>query len=358
MKIGILTYHRVYNYGATLQAVALRLFLEKHGHSVWYVNYYPEYHQRMYRPLNFSGFWKKDLKGMMSCLYHNFRLFRSRKERMKVYDTFLSEYILPFCSTDVREHYDVIIYGSDQIWRKQPGLDLRYNPVYFGSNDFVCDRHVSYAASMGNTDISDEDAAFIKEHLMSFSAVGVRERDLYDVLKPFGLQNLSQNADPTLLLDRGDWDSALHTERLIKEPYALFYKVRDSFTDDVLKKFCSAKKLRLVKVNPCDAPLGSDCNPNPAEFVSLIKYADVVLTSSFHALSFSIIYQKEVFVSSRSNTGRMNSLMQSVGVEGRLLPFGSSIPVDANPIDFVKVKNKLTKAQKESEGFLLSTLEN
>jgi hypothetical protein len=358
MKIGILTYHRVYNYGATLQAVALRIFLENRGHHVSYVDYYPEYHKKMYRAFNLSGFWKKNMYEKMYCLYDNFRQFRSRKERMKVYDDFLSKYILPYCSNDADEHYDAIIYGSDQIWRKQPGLDLRYNPVYFGSNDFVCDRRVSYAASMGNTNINEEDASFIKEHLSNFSAVGVRERDLYDVLKPYKLRNLSMNADPTLLLDEGDWDNALYTERLIKDPYALFYKVRDSFSDDVLRKYCSAKRLKLVKVNPYNAPLGSDCNPNPAELVSLIKYADVVLTSSFHGLAFSIVYQKEVFVSSRSNTARMSSLMQSIGVEGRLLPFGSPIPIDASPIDYLKVKNKLAEVKRESEEFLQNTLEN
>lgn len=149
MKIGLLTYHRVYNYGATLQAVALRIFLENRGHHVSYVDYYPEYHKKMYRAFNLSGFWKKNMYEKMYCLYDNCRQFHSRKERMKVYDTFLSRYILPFCSDDADEHYDVMIYGSDQIWRKQPGLNFQYNPVYFGNNDFFCDRRVSYAASMG-----------------------------------------------------------------------------------------------------------------------------------------------------------------------------------------------------------------
>lgn len=357
MKIGILTYHRVYNYGAILQAVAMRLYLEKLGNDVYYVNYFPEYHQRMYRPFNLTGFWeKKTLKGKLSCLYHKLRNYNSRKERMTVVDAFCAEHILPYCAQDDKEHFDVIVYGSDQIWRKQPGMHFQYNPVYFGANDYVCDRHVSYAASMGNTHVNSEDLAFLKHHLAMFDAVGVREVDLYELLKPLDLRHLSINVDPTLLLRASEWDKVFHTERLLAEPYALFYKVRDSFTRRALEKYCTAKRLKLVTVNPCDAPRGSDYNPSPAEFVALIKHADVVLTSSFHGLAFSIIYRKEFFVSSFSESERMQNLMLSLGVDGRLLPFGSDIPTDVDAIDFTEVTRRLEVMTMGSERFIDAAL--
>ena len=52
MKIGILTYHRSHNYGALLQAIATRIVLKKMGHDAYYIDYWPDYHRRMYAMFN------------------------------------------------------------------------------------------------------------------------------------------------------------------------------------------------------------------------------------------------------------------------------------------------------------------
>ena len=47
-KVGILTYHKAINYGANLQAVALRTVLENLGAEAFFYDYYPDYHKRLY----------------------------------------------------------------------------------------------------------------------------------------------------------------------------------------------------------------------------------------------------------------------------------------------------------------------
>ena len=53
MKAGILTYHRSHNYGAVLQAYALKTFLESKGCQTGFVDYFPYYHSAMYSAIPF-----------------------------------------------------------------------------------------------------------------------------------------------------------------------------------------------------------------------------------------------------------------------------------------------------------------
>lgn len=49
MKIGILTFYFCYNYGAMLQAFALKVFLTRMGHDVYFIDYKPQYLSRRYK---------------------------------------------------------------------------------------------------------------------------------------------------------------------------------------------------------------------------------------------------------------------------------------------------------------------
>ena len=120
MKIGILTYHRSHNYGALLQAIALRKVLSDMGNEVFFIDYWPNYHRHMYAL--FSVKWlinrpgrKSKLLYIKDCLLH----CSVRKQRKQNFDLFISHFILPYISS-CDDSYDVIVHGSDQIWRKQP----------------------------------------------------------------------------------------------------------------------------------------------------------------------------------------------------------------------------------------------
>lgn len=54
-KIGILTFHWADNYGAVLQAYALRKYLSQNGYNAEVVNYNCKYPARIYEPFLFSG---------------------------------------------------------------------------------------------------------------------------------------------------------------------------------------------------------------------------------------------------------------------------------------------------------------
>lgn len=356
MKIGILTYHRVYNYGATLQAVALRLFLEKQGHEVSYIDYYPDYHRAAYRAFRIQDLQKKSLREKLYGLYLNLKHYNSRKARAKVYEAFLDKYIVPYCAKREDEQFDVIVYGSDQIWRKQPGMSYHFNPVYFGINGYIATRHISYAASMGGIHLNSSDMTFLKDNLTRFAYVGVRERDLYDILLPLGLSHLKQNIDPTLLLEAVEWDTAMQTRRVIDQPYVIYYKVREGFNEEKIEKWCRDNNKLLIKIMPFDTPKGSSLNPTPADFISLIKYSEMVFTTSFHGLAFSIIYKKDVYVTVNSNSERMRGLMGTLGMGDRFVDANFVIPASIPSINYEIVYERLAEKHTESVEFLLNAI--
>lgn len=90
----------------------------------------------------------------------------------------------------------------------------------------------------------------------------------------------------------------------------------------------------------------------PSEFIRLIKNAEYVFSTSFHGLAFSIIYGKQFFTSFKANSGRAESLLNQLGIKGRLLPPKSSIPQNETPIDYNAVRSKLETYKKEAFNFL------
>lgn len=123
----------------------------------------------MYAPFSIHQAIRSGKKGAVIYTLKTLFYYRERKQRIMAFRKFIHSYIEPFCKPySCNEKYDVIIYGSDQIWRKQPGLKYRFNPVYFAGNILMADKHVSYAASMGIIDLCSEDYTFLKREIKSF----------------------------------------------------------------------------------------------------------------------------------------------------------------------------------------------
>lgn len=74
MKIGILTFHRVYNYGAVLQSYALQKVIKQLGYDVEIIDYWCDY---IYRPYSIENFKTKSftdyIMGICGRIIYNFR---------------------------------------------------------------------------------------------------------------------------------------------------------------------------------------------------------------------------------------------------------------------------------------------
>lgn len=354
MKIGIVTYHRTNNYGAVMQALATRFVLEEMGHEAYYVDYWPDYHREKYAIFPKTKFakmnWLRKVKFLLSLL----RFYKSKKKRIENFEKFFQSYIYPYCRP-VDDTFDVVIYGSDQIWRKQNALGA-YNSFYFGNNGLKTQHHISYAASMGILPDNDADKAKVKELVSHLDKISVREEGLRQILFSLGYTDVTLSLDPTLLLNSEKWDKHLPTETYKGEKYALIYIMGgNAFNLKEVKKFIDGKGLKLIVLRGYAVTKETETNitsAGPYEFIRLIKNAEYVFSCSFHGLAFSIIYGKQFFTSFNSNAGRAESLLNQLGIKGRLLPPNSHIPQDAPPIDYNAVRSKLEAYRKEAFDFL------
>ena len=356
MKIGIVTYHRTNNYGAVMQSLATRFVLEEMGHEVYYVDYWPDYHKEMYALFPIKKFFKQSWRQKAKLLLMLMKYYKSKKRRIDNFDIFFQTYIYPYCRS-VDETFDVVIYGSDQIWRKQKETG-DYNPFYFGDNKINTRRHISYAASMGVLPDNDVDRAKVKELVSHLDKISVREEGLRQLLFSLGYEDVALSLDPTLLLSSEEWDKYLPTESYVGKKYVLVYLLNSNpFDLHKVKKFADDKGLELKVLQGYARSKETTTNitsAGPYEFIRLIKNADYVFSGSFHGLVFSIIYGKQFFASFKINSERASSLLSQLGLSSRLIPAKSVIPQDLPQINYKAIREKHLSLRNKSLDFLAS----
>lgn len=359
MKIGILTYHRSNNYGALFQAIALRKVLSDMGHEVTFINYWPAYHRHMYALFSFPWMMsRKGLKKKKNYLKSCIKNYVYRKERKENFDKFIEGNIVPYLSS-VNDTYDVIVLGSDQIWRKQPEINT-YNPVYFGEININATKKISYAASMGILPERESDKLKLKYLLSNLNGISVRERDLLDLVHSLGYNEARQDIDPTLLLKSEDWVKMFNLQKVESiGKYALYYKIKDSFDVSCLEQFAKSRGLTLKIIHSKAIGQNTDSQittAGPRQFLELIYNAEFVFTSSFHGLAFSLLFHKQFLASFTNNAGRAASLLEALGLSDRMVAPHSTILNELCLIDYEKVDGIIQEIQKSSLRFLEQSL--
>lgn len=353
MKIGILTYHQSHNYGALLQAIALRKVLEDMGHEVYYINYYPDYHRELYRIFSWKVFRSRGKRDKLRYLKNYLKTYSFKKRRYNKFIAFKKKFIYPYCKP-LKESYDVVVYGSDQIWRKQPGLN-DFNPIYFGQNDIKTKMHVSYAASMGRLAYAEEDKEKFKNLVSHLDKISVREKNIQDFLMTLGFNYTELVLDPTLLLTSEQWDKLIPPKRIIKERYCLLYNLqRDAFNEGAVQEFAKSHNLKLIKLYGIAYNRWTETDrmtDGPEEFLNLVRGAEFVFTSSYHGLMFSLCYQKPFYVSFTSNEDRARTILSDFHLE-QYMVIPKTIISGYEPYDKEKLKNHISKLRMKSLSFL------
>lgn len=353
MKIGIVTYHRAHNYGALLQAAATRVALHYMGYEAYFIDYWPEYHSKMYKVFSRDTIKSYNLRGKLCYVLNQLKNYHRIRRRQTVFEKFIKDYIQIYCRP-VSDHFDAIIYGSDQIWRKQKGLGNTYNPVYFGKNSFHSPVHISYAASMGLMPNSESDKEQLQTLLASFGAISVREDDLFELVESIGF-HAEKHIDPTLLLSAKQWNYVFPINLESKKPYVLFYDLnKNSFDLEEIKKFAKSRGLELKTiVGSVTSRTRKNTYPyaSPVEFVDLIRSAEFVFTSSFHGMAFSIIYNKQFFTAFPKNSNRAATLLKLLGISERLLVPMSTIP-SIDEINYARVNAAVCGLNKIAKEYL------
>lgn len=356
MKIGILTYHRSHNFGALLQAIGLRKHLEDKGHEAYFVDYWPEYHRKMYKVFHSLYAPRLSLRARISGLIQDIYLSPLKSRRIKKFRDFINLYIAPYCRP-VSDSFDCIICGSDQIWRKQAGLGGKYNPTYFGGGNLKAGFYISYAGSMGELKITKEDIDTLKDLFSNFRSISVREEKLAKTLLSQNIvKELCVVADPTILVGTKIWEDFIgDAPSSVGGRYALYYKLMyDSFNDEDIKQYTKDHSLKLItlegNIRREDYFNGSLTNADPLEMLRLIAHADYVFTSSYHGLVFSLLFKRQVACAFKENKARAQSLLSFLGISERMIE--KSQPIPSSLIDYNMVGLRLTELSKASQDWL------
>lgn len=358
LRIGILTYHRAINYGAILQSYALQTYLEQRGFDASLVDYWPDYHKAFYKIFNFQYFRGLPFKSKISYLFQTLSVGRGKYIKKRRFDRFIDEYLK--VSNDCS--FDIVIYGSDQIWRKQNYLDntRRFNPIYFGNEDIIAPKKIAYAASMGHCDVNTADVEFLNSHLRNFSNISVREDDLQLLVQSCTSAKVALVVDPTLLVPRKVWDDLLDSKsRYVNDNYILFYRLQPIKEADAAVEALS-KKLGAKVYIVAGSPLPFNYSDSHKEtvsvedFLNLVANARFVVTTSFHGLAMSIQFNRQFFAFTTPTTAnRLNSLLSSLKLSDRLNP--SDIDC-VNEINYNTVNTRLEDLREKSSSWLINAI--
>lgn len=358
MKIGIITFHNVENYGAVLQVYGLQYTLAKLGYEPYVVDYRNyKVSEKMFTTHRFLS---NPVKyGLLYFLYS-----RSVKEKEKKFSSFVKSY-LNIMGENIQAQnikdlkLDYYIVGSDQIWN--PRITGGYDGVYWGDKDIYRDSKViAYAASGKAEYILELNKELLSNSLNNLKHISVREDKIQQLLRTdFNLSSYLV-LDPTLLAGR-DCFNRIACNRLIKDNYILFYNVEGR--KDALKK---AKEIARVKKTKL-VVLGTShffkraiqhnviyYNASVIEMLSLIKYSEAVIALSFHGTALAIIFEKEFYSLEGGNMDRVESLLLKIGLANRI--FYSDKPINVTPVEYETANLKLDSLREESIEYLKNSL--
>lgn len=368
MRIGILTFHRAHNYGALLQAYALKTYLTSLGHEVSFVDYWPEWHANAYRIWNKDAFQKASLGGKIKMLVVFILTLSRRYRRVRGFESFMRNYLnLPKTAKYTKasicfdENHDLIVVGSDQVWRNwiKKNIYIGFDPIYFAEGLPRQVKYITYAASMGIIDYNSEEEKFLRDVLSNFSKISVREKTLQTLLSDLGYQS-EIVADPVFLLSKEQWNALLPSKRFMRDKYVLFYRLVCSDEASILAHEIAKKmNCRLITIT-ATVPLLPHKDElqtsSPLQFLHALRDAEFVIATSFHGTAFSIIFEKPFYVMGLGkNADRVISLLNRLRLENRYLlhPSDKEKKVDNAMGSFDSQKNEYVNA---SKSFLLDSI--
>lgn len=379
-KIGIVTTFWSKNYGAALQAFAMQTFLENNGYETLFINYQES---RIIKPKESS--WSK-IKNAINehrviSLCNSFKVrinsyIWEKKYQKKIairesaFENFVDRYlnIGDKCNNldEVKKNYiniDCFVCGSDQIW----------NPLVYGFSDFhflsfVEDKkRIAYAPSIAKTTLTDEECKNIIKKIEKFDAVSVREsaseKRLCEYLPSLNIRTV---LDPTFLISRETWNNYFKNIIKSNEKYILVYLLSynqfDEHVFQIINKIATEKKLKVIelpfseKISFKSVKWEKRFNVSPAEFMSFLINAEIIVTNSFHATALSIINNKEFYVVSNSEKhetqSRIDNILEIFNLTSRYIK-GSE--VEKSHINYESVNNiKNSLIEKDKKWFLKS----
>lgn len=316
MKIGIVTLVGYFNYGNRLQNYALQKVLQDiTGETVKTLIFVTDDKAKehikvfLYKEngkIKINNY--RDIVRELRFRYFSLKYIKSK--RIKVKQDRIPQ--------DIDDDFDLLIVGSDQVW----------NPYYWDSIDCqkylltfsTSQKKISYAASFGVDCIGKEWGAKFGNELKRFKAISVREASGKRILNRIIESQIEVVLDPTMLITSDDWRK-MKSRLYLKREYILIFALGDDFDNtEIVEEY--AKNHNYMIINLSD-PQSAFYSCGPRTFLALIDEASLVITDSFHATVFSILFHTDFIIvnrkqkSQRDMSSRIKTLLDVFNLDER-----------------------------------------
>ncbi len=365
--IGIITMHKVLNYGSALQAWATQEYLNKIGFQATLIDYiYPnKEHLKNKIPI-----WLKIIRFIKN-LKEGFPLEKKKKRFNSFWDK--NYQLSQLYETKEKLHstppvYDLYLVGSDQVWN----YDYIKDDTSFFLSFVRQGEKMSYASSFSKNVLSNENKQKLKFLLKDFKALSVRESNGVKIIDELFPNKCYLSLDPTLLLNKEDYTPLIKQSQIaIKESFILVYILNYAFNpypyatkfiekaakDTGFKVVCldfsSRQNLKVKNMVHLHDSVG------PCEFLWLFANASLIITTSFHGTAFAINFEKPFYsIVNNENSGddRMKSLIEQCEVTDRMIRIEEMIDNINTKINKESIRQKLNILRKDSYDYLRTNI--
>lgn len=367
MKIGIVTFWTSNNnYGQILQNYALQTFLMQKGFNVELIRFnhkktsiIKRIYNKIFKLINY-----RNLK-ITDNIDRKFQEFR--KNNIKSSKLVYNGYNTILHNPPI---YDIYIAGSDQIWSMP--INKKENYYYFLSFVPRDKIKISYAASFGMDNYPIQRREKLKSLLIDFKYISCREKTGVDILKNIKIK-ASCVLDPTLLISPSDYTRLFKINNIDIESFIFIYhinikKAEDLYWDTVNNYFSNEKKIVVTSSGRMPSieilPNIKYSYPTVEDWLKYIYLAKFIITTSFHGMIFSIIFNKPFIViplkgkNSNSNN-RIYDILNLLDLTNRIAKEEKDISkIIQSNINWNHVNSKLSLLKEDSYNFLYSAIHN
>lgn len=366
-KVGIITLHRVVNYGSVLQTYALQEKIKDLGYEVEIIDYFPERLTMLGMLKRIKNKGKKFKKSFIIRNIARLIILPSYIMRFNMFFSFLKKHIkmtdkVYTSHQELRnEQFDFDIYctGSDQVWNCGWNEQFDY-PYYL---DFAPDsnKKIAYAASFGKSKLDTDEIAETKKYLSRYDSISLRELSGVKIVEDLGIKNSINVLDPTLLLNGNEWRK-ISSNKYKNENYILVYNLNrnkkiDNYAKNLSKKTDLKVKFLSYQLHEFYKNGKIYCNPDVEDFLALIDNAKYVVTDSFHATAFSINFNTQfIIVYPGRYSTRLQSILKILELENRVAKNDNDLEIVEKNIDYDKVNVLLNHDRQMSIRWLKDNL--
>lgn len=369
MRVGVITLPLHTNYGGILQAYALQRVLQDMGHDAVLLDSYPQCPRMKPFPLQQLAYLKRILRKIISPRA-DISIFYER-EQIARYPK--KEHIRQFYRHHVRHvsfpgptlnptDFDVLIVGSDQVWRSIYGGANFYDRFLSFAEDWKNIKRIAYAASFGTDEweYTEEQTVECRRLAQLFDAISVREESGVTLCREHLGVDATWVLDPTMLVDPRHYMEHIEKATTNYPSSMCFGYILDASEekDSILSSIATSLKLHQSSFQNVDDQDNSAA-PTVEAWLKAFHDAEFVFTDSFHGCVFSILFNRPFVVYGNKKRGmaRFYSLLAQFGLDDRLVTTpDDAVRVSTLPIHWDCVNARLAELRLLSQSFLNSAL--